>query len=307
MNELAGPSGESEADGSLRIAIGIATIGRPSILRQTLTELRRQIRPADAIFVCAPSAEDIAGLAATFPAVHCLIGPRGLSLQRNELLRHLAGFDVVIFLDDDFVPCPGYVAAIEQAFAASPEVAMTTGAVIADGICGQELTFAAARDILAAAASPDGKSRQVEDAYSAYGCNMAVRLAVLRAHGVAFDENLPLYAWLEDVDFSRRVARHGRIVKVPSARGIHLGVKSGRQSGVRLGYSQIANPMYLMRKGTYERRRAFSLMARNLIANIVKSLWPEPYIDRVGRTMGNARALIDFVTGRLAPSRILSL
>ena len=80
---------------------------------------------------------------------------------------------------------------------------------------------------------------------------MSVRLDLARRHRLTFDEQLPLYGWLEDVDFSRRVAGYGRVVKVSAARGVHLGVKAARQRGVQLGYSQVANPVYLMRKGTY--------------------------------------------------------
>jgi hypothetical protein len=46
-------------------------------------------------------------------------------------------------------------------------------------------------------------------------------------------------------------------------------------------------------------------MARNLVMNFARSLWPEPYIDRQGRALGNVRALLDLVIGRLNPSRIL--
>jgi hypothetical protein len=112
---------------------------------------------------------------------------------------------------------------------------------------------------------------------------------------------------LEDVDFSRQIAQFGRIVQVTGARGIHLGIKSGRQSGVRLGYSQIANPIHLLRKGTCSRRRALRLMGCNIAANVVKSMWSELYVDRFGRASGNFRALIDLVGGRLTPSRILTL
>ena len=68
--------------------------------------------------------------------------------------------------------------------------------------------------------------------------------------GVRFDENLPLYGWAEDVDFCRQLATYGRIVENARTTGVHLGSNSGRTSGVCFGYSQIANPLYLWRKGT---------------------------------------------------------
>jgi len=296
----------TDAAAPLRIAVGIATAGRPAVLIQIIGELCDQYRQPDAILICASTAEDVAGIAESYPDVRLIFARRGLSQQRNEILRNLDGFDVAVFIDDDFIPSPLYLASIETVFALQPDVAMTTGLVVADGICGPGLDFSRARDLL----RPQSGTcllQPISDVYNAYGCNMGIRLEPVRAHGLAFDERLPLYAWLEDVDFSRRLACHGRVVKVPSARGVHLGVKSGRQSGVRLGYSQVANPIYLMRKGTCCCRKASYQMARNLLMNFARSLWPEPYIDRRGRALGNVRAVLDLFVGRLNPSRILSL
>jgi GT2 family glycosyltransferase len=136
---------------------------------------------------------------------------------------------------------------------------------------------------------------------------MAVRTSAVQEGDVAFDEALPLYGWLEDVDFSRRLGRYGRIVRSEAARGVHLGVKSGRQSGVRLGYSQIANPLYLVRKGSLDRSRAFQQMGHNIAMNLVFSLRPEPYIDRWGRLRGNIKAIKDLLRGRLHPERALTI
>src|SRR6202040_3955084 len=99
------------------------------------------------------------------------------------------------------------------------------------------------------------------DCYGTYGCNMAFRLKPIVSHNVVFDDNLPLYGWQEDIDFSRRVLPYGRIVRSKSLRGVHLGIKLGRTSGVRFGYSQIANPIYLTRKGTMSRKHARTIIS----------------------------------------------
>jgi hypothetical protein len=122
-----------------------------------------------------------------------------------------------------------------------------------------------------------------------------------------FDENLPLYGWLEDLDYSSRFRTVGRVVKTNLCVGVHLGVKTGRTPGVRLGYSQIANPLYLAAKGTMERRDAVIMAVKNVMANSVRSLRPEPLVDRRGRLKGNLFAVADLVLGRLHPARILSL
>ena len=84
-----------------------------------------------------------------------------------------------------------------------------------------------------------------------------------------------------------------------------LGTKRGRTSGVRFGYSQVANPIYLISKGTMSITFGTGTMLSNILANIAKMPAPEPYIDRAGRVVGNFRALRDMLLGRLHPTRIL--
>ena len=289
----------------LNVAVGIPTIGRAATLKELLARLALQSRQPDAVVVCAPKMADVEGIAQAYPETILLVGPHGLPCQRNAIMRHLERFDVVVFLDDDFVPDRRYLESVENVMLCCSEVVMSTGHVICDGILGPGLTFKAADAVLATDLPPPGDMLAVSDVFNAYGCNMGIRLAPVRAHALAFDERLPLYAWLEDVDFSRQIARFGRVIKLPDARGVHLGIKSGRQTGVRLGYSQIANPVYLVRKGTWKWPRALYLMSRNLVANVVFSFWRESWVDRRGRLSGNIRAISDLFLGRLDPNRIL--
>ena len=138
-----------------------------------------------------------------------------------------------------------------------------------------------------------------------YGCNMAFRVVDIAGH--RFDERLPLYGWQEDTDFSRRVARGRPILRLHGLRGVHLGVKRGRVSGVRFGYSQIVNPLYLVRKGTGTGRWAANLIGRNVLANAALSLRPEPEVDRFGRLKGNLIAAGHLLRGRCDPEFILRL
>jgi hypothetical protein len=76
---------------------------------------------------------------------------------------------------------------------------------------------------------------------------------------------------------------------------------------VFLGYSQIANPVHFLRKGTVDVLPLAKLMTRNILANIIKSVRPEPWIDRRGRLRGNLVAIGDLLRGRCRPGRILEL
>ena len=287
----------------MRLAVGIATVGRPRLLGAVVDELTRQARRPDRIVVCAPTSDDVMGIEAS-SLIEIVVGPRGLTRQRNAILERVEDYDVLQFFDDDFIPAAPYLAEIERGFAAWPDIVMATGNVVADGIIGPGLDIDEARRLLADVAP---RASSIEPVASGYGCNMAVRLSAVREVKGRFDERLPLYGWLEDVDFSRQLARIGRIVRLAAARGVHLGIKQGRQSGVRLGYSQIANPIYLSRKGTCPWPQALYIMSRNVAMNLARSLRPEPYVDRAGRVVGNLTAMRDLVVGRLDPQRILEL
>jgi glycosyltransferase involved in cell wall biosynthesis len=287
---------------TLRIAVGIATAGRPLVLAATLAELARQTRPPDRLLVCHAAASDIAGLPPR--AAEFLPAPvPGLTAQRNRILDAAADCDLLVFFDDDFLPAPDWLERAEALFLRDPAIAAATGAVIADGVRGPGLTPAEARTLLAADRGGSG----LHPVTNAYGCNMALRLETLRRHALRFDERLPLYGWFEDVDLTWRLRRHGRVVRDDSLRGVHLGTKHGRTQGRRLGYSQVANPLHLIRTGGCPPGKALAFIARNLAMNLLRTPFPEPWTDRRGRLAGNLLALRDLVRGRLSPGRILDL
>ena len=296
----------SSAETPLRIAVGIATRGRAQILADTLPDLANQTRAPDRVVVCGAEPADVAGIAERVPQqIDVIFAPSGLPRQRNAILDRLDGFDIVLFLDDDLVMGPRYIEATLAAFQAHDDLVVTTGLLLADDTRGPGLSFEAGRAVLDADPDPDAKG--LERAPHGYGCNMAVRLSAAREHAIRFDERLPLYAWSEDIDFTHRMARHGWIAKLHGARGVHLGTKQGRQPGRRLGYSQVANPIYLYGKGSYSLGRAARSVGRNILMNAARSVRPEAYIDRRGRLGGNAVACLDMLRGRLAPERILKL
>lgn len=292
---------------TIRIAIGIATAGRREVLSDTFPFLLHQDRPADEILICPANSSDVdeEHILATGLNVRVIAGAKGLPHQRNAILAQTTA-DIVVFLDDDFLPAADFIREVEALFRMHPKIVVATGNVIADGILGPGLTMDEAVSILKVAGTTPATSPF--DVNNAYGCNMVVRTEVVRQNNLKFDESLPLYAWLEDLDFSRQLSPYGRIVKAPRLRGVHLGTKkSGRSPGRRLGYSQIANPIYLAKKGTMPWRSATRQIARNCVANFARSFSPEPWIDRRGRLRGNLQAIFELLAGRLSTRRILDL
>lgn len=275
-------------------------------MKRTLAALRLQHRLPDRIIVCPASDEDydVASSEGLPCPVDVVSGPRGSSAQRNAILA-ACDEDVLLVMDDDFYPAPDYVQAVEALFLGHPEVVVATNQPLLDGATGPGVSHESAMELILAPAEQSAGT--VENTYGGYGCNMSVRLSAVREHGVRFDENLPLYGWLEDIDFSRQLAPYGRIVNHSRLRGVHLATKRGRPSGVKLGYSQIANPSYLVRKGTVRFSYAFRHMWRNVAMNLARSPFPEPWVDRRGRLKGNCLALVDLLAGKSKPSNVLGL
>jgi GT2 family glycosyltransferase len=276
-----------------------ATTNRPDTVAKTLACLEMQtVRPALIILSCATESD--APVADKRNDAFVVIGQMGLTKQRNAALRNLPdGASVVAFFDDDFVPHPRWIEIVEGIFRERPNISVVTGSLIADGINGPGYTFEEALDLIKNA---DGEGfDRIEENVSPYGCNMAFRRSALK--DIWFDERLVLYGWQEDRDFGARVAQRGLAVRTGKALGVHLGIKRGRVSGVRLGYSQMVNPIYLYRKGTMSLKSAVAHMLGNGLSNLFRSLFPEPYIDRRGRLRGNSIALFDVLRGRLLPER----
>jgi glycosyltransferase involved in cell wall biosynthesis len=293
----------------MRIAVAIATTGRPQTIADCVRRLARQTRAPDAVHVCGAAPEDVASVAGV-PGVQVRQAPKGLTRQRNGLLDAVGdSADVILFMDDDFVLHDAYLERLEVLFSADPGLVATNGAPIADGInTATGYTFEEADAMLASTAVPDLAAGQRQAIGGVYGCNFAVRAAAVRAHGLRFDERLPLYGWQEDIDFTAQLSRHGTVLRCWALGGVHLGVKGGRVSGVRFGYSQVANTVYLANKGTMAWPYALKLMSKNIAANMWGAAAANRVVDRRGRLKGNLMALQDvLIRQKVWPERILEL
>ena len=293
--------------GATRIAVVVASTGRPEELGRWKEHILRQtLQPSRLVFaVVKPS--DLPPADSLLPFAEILYCSPGLPVQRNAALELLLdSTDVIAFFDDDYVPSAYCIEGLGHFFRQHPAVVAVNGLLLADGIKSAGIPYEEAISLVDANdrnGMPEVKVLCSLDRL--YGCNMVYRSAAIGTE--RFDENLPLYAWQEDTDFAARVGRRGSLALTTAFAGVHQGVKAARLAGVRLGYSQIVNPVYLMRKGTLSVKAGIRLIARNLVMNHVRAFKPEPWIDRRGRCKGNWIGILDLVIGRDHPKNILSI
>ncbi len=288
----------------MNVAVIVASVSRGEEIGQLLAQLARQTLLPVKIILSVERQEDLP--AVLDPLVQIVMGRKGLTAQRNRGLDALQGAaDVVVFYDDDFLPTPTALEGMARLFAKYPDIAGATGMVLRDGVKQGGIPYDAALAVVNGQRGPGGAVYSVTPVDELYGCNMAFRTSALQ--GLRFDEKLPLYAWQEDVDFAGQLLRKGRVVKTNAFAGVHRGVSKGRSPGLALGFSQMVNPAYLVRKGTMRPKKAALLMTRNLLANHVRALKPEPFIDRFGRARGNWLGLWYILSGKSDPTAMLSL
>ena len=290
---------------NLHVGVVLATKGRPELAKTLVAALMQQSVAPLSIVVAVSDRADAAGIS-TQATVKIVLSRPGSCAQRNAGLEALpSSTDVVVFFDDDFVPSRFWIENVGALFARAPNVAVATGHVLADGTKTPGLSWAQGEKIVARADAAPIQPETIEANHSVYGCNMAFRRAAIGE--LRFDERLVLYGWQEDTDLAARVAARGRMVRSDRLWGVHLGIKRGRSPGRQFGYSQMVNPRYLVAKGTMRAASALRLAGRNFLANMAHALFPEPYIDRVGRLKGNLLGLCDIVTGRWRPERAAEL
>ena len=280
---------------------------RPNVLSEAVDSLSRgQSLPPREIIVSVFNKEHVAEKTRADQAVRVVLsGRQALCAQRNAAIK-LVRTPYTLFLDDDVEIAPNYIESMERLLVEVEDAVAATGFVVLDGAQGDTgLDRALAR----AAAENYVRTHDNYDRDEGYGCNLFVRTRMFDK--VLFDEKLPLYGWLEDLDFSTNCLRYGRIILNAGTCVAHLGTPTGRISGLRFGYSQIVNPFYLWRKngkpGLTHIIFAHWLIhiARNLRRTLIKI--PSDRSDRTGRFRGNMIALCHLLAGKVDPSHILQL
>ena len=287
-----------------RIAVVIATKGRPAAVTEVVRLLERQTLSPSIVIISATGDSDIeAPLESSVFPLELIYGSASSTKQRNRALERVCHqADIVVFFDDDFAPAITWLERCAFAFAADPHVVGVGGLVLRNGATeSAEVSWDEAKRLISDPPPlPPGPPTFVS-CPSLYGCNMAFRITAIG--DLRFDERLVLYAWMEDKDFSRIAGRTGRLVRYNGMVGVHLGIKSGRVSGKRYGYSQVVNPWYLYQKKVLSRKEVWPNIFKAILANGIKSFRPEKNIDRHGRFVGNLVGVGELMCGRCRPER----
>lgn len=281
----------------MKIAVVIASTMRPATLAVTISSLHRQSRQADKIAVSVTGLDDLPQPLSDDVSV--VYSERGLSRQRNEGIRSLPNdTDIIVFLDDDMVLHRDFMRGIEKIFEAQPGAALIMGHLLANG------SVSVAKAIQMLDCPADSVHYHVKQATfgNVYGCNMSVRYAVALAE--PFDERLPMYSYMEDMDFGTRVQRHGHVGYYYGSLAVHLRAKEGRVSQRSLGFSEVMNPAYLAVKGTIPRSHALTaFIIRKPLANIVRLVIGPQRKVRWNRLTGNFFALLLLCKGNVDPGQ----
>lgn len=252
------------------LALVVCTYRRPRAVRRLLVALESQVLAPDRVLVVDASPDEetrrvVEALAGGSGSrlEYCLAPPgeRGLTRQRN---LGIAGTDepLVAFLDDDTVPSPEYFAELVAALRRDPGL-VGVGGRIRDGLWRERggvwirpegLRWSLRRrlglDSPAPAGRmtdrghprplsflpPDGRDHEVD--FVMGGASLWRRSLLER---VPFSRWFEGYGLYEDMDFSLRARRHGRLLFVGAAVLDHLHEPAGRPPAFRYGRMVVRN------------------------------------------------------------------
>ena len=211
-------------------AVIIATYNRANELKQCIEHMEKStVFPKRIIIIDASSEKVEFSYHGKLNIDYHHVTQTGLTVQRNIGIDMLEPqTEIVTFLDDDMYVDAHYFENLYVAFQENEEMIGAEGALRIDG--GRRLEIPKCNLPLK----------------TLYGCNMSFRYSAI-AHE-RFDENLKLYAFKEDWDFSYRLACKGKYLKLYKCTGEHEISPKRAVNDEKMGYMWVANDCYIKRK-----------------------------------------------------------
>src|ERR1700692_235657 len=118
---------------SMRVAVIVASIHRGEEIRQLLYHLARQSKQPSSIVLSVELKSDLPD--DLDQRIQILMGPKGLTAQRNRGLELVLNTsDIIIFFDDDFLPADNTLEKISALFQENSDIIGATGRVLRDGV-----------------------------------------------------------------------------------------------------------------------------------------------------------------------------
>jgi GT2 family glycosyltransferase len=258
------------------VTLAVCTFARPKSLMRLLDSVAAQEPTFRELVIVDASPDDASERALAARSDHPRLasrvryyrvqgGLRGLTRQRRFAVRHLST-DLVLFCDDDVVLLPGCAASLLEAFRAGGESIAGAGAFLENEVERPSRRWRMRRVLGIVPSLRPGRyhasgfstpwrflqpTEAVVDGDWIPGAVMLWRSRLVR--DVGFDPEFEGYGNGEDLDFSLRARRHGRLVVVGKARALHLREESGRPDSEALGYQSLRNSWIIHRRNTAER------------------------------------------------------
>lgn len=219
--------------GKPAVSIVIPTLGRESVLVETVGALLGLQAPAEEILVVDQTPKhddrteaDLGQWSAGGRIRWLRLGRASIPHAMNTGLNE-AAHEVVLFLDDDIVPGEGLVEAHRCAYA-DPQVSAATGMVLQPGQSptARDQTADRGKGLRRDLGFPFNSTRRT-DIWNVMAGNLSVRRHLALALG-GFDERFIGVAYRFETEFCRRLWRHGgRVVFEPAAVVHHLKAPAG--------------------------------------------------------------------------------
>ena len=317
------PGGSEMSQG---VSVIVCTYQRAASMRRFLDSLAHQDRRAARLVIVDASPDDstermLAGQ--SDPAAwggevwyFRVAGPlRGLTRQRNFGL-HWVCSDLVAFFDDDIVLAPACLGVMENVHRLLGEGVVGVGAY-REGRRGPPGALWRVRRALGVVATLNPGTYQrsgmsipwsfldptdaVTDGDYLPGGATMWKTAVLRDLG--FNEAFAGYGQGEDLEFSLRARRKGRLVLAGGARLRHLHEEGGRPDNFRLGYMAIHNRFLIHREGLDDRSwrdivwfvYAWGIDTLMMMRQMVFPSRCIPVLQQLG---GRLKAVLDLMRGK---------
>jgi GT2 family glycosyltransferase len=293
------------------LAVIIASRGRPTVLSDTVASLHRQSYAIDQLIIVVARESDAERLQLLKHDAILVVGPDGLTKQRNAGIRQLAShIDWVMFVDDDVELHCDYLLEACEFLHRNPSVAALSGFLLADGNLSREQAHNLILNYQESSPLGMRSFRNHGPLHMLYGCNMVIRRPLLDYE--CFDENLPRYGYAEDYDLSVRLMNYGHVGRFSRCIAVHLQHSDGRIPGKLMGYSMIANNWYFLRKGVTHLpfpmnyiRFVLVIVLKRILLNSMGWIFRNNDRDARGQLLGNLIAVRDIMMGKSSPSRIL--